>query len=149
MVKSTFGSVEPIHDLYKLAGDRMAIFYGSFIAAFEGLCAGAHGWISGVLNVVTRAARAMFNAVVVENDARKGHLIWQRMLPLIHLVTYNQLGSASDLAIYRAILNLWGLKGGYCRDPFFPLDANQQLELRRSLTSSGWIDPDRILSEMT
>jgi len=148
MVKSTFGAVEPVHDLYHLVGNRMAIFYGSFIAPFEGLCAGAHGWISGVLNVATRAAKAMFRAVVVENDARKGHLIWQRMLPLIHLVTYQQLGSASDLAIYRAVLNLWGLQGGYCRDPFFPLDANQEEALRRFLTKSGWIDPDRILAEI-
>ena len=72
MVKSTFGTVEPVHDLSYLVGDRMAIFYGSFLAAYEGLCAGAHGWISGILNVVTSAAKAMRHAIVVENDARKG-----------------------------------------------------------------------------
>jgi len=146
MVKSTFGTVEPVHDLHHLVGDRMAIFYGSYAAAFEGLCAGAHGWISGVLNVVTRAAKLMFKAVVVENDARRGYLIWQRLLPLIHLVTHQQLGSASDLTIYRAILNLWGLHGGYCRDPLSPLDAHQQEELRRLLTASGWINPGRVLA---
>ena len=69
MVKSTFGTVEPVHDLSYLVGDRMAIFYGSFLAAYEGFCAGAHGWISGVLNVVTGAAKAMRQAIVVENDA--------------------------------------------------------------------------------
>jgi hypothetical protein len=58
------------------------------------------------------------------------------------------IGSASDLAIYRAVLNLWGLQGGYCRDPFFPLDANREEALRRFLTKSGWIDPDRILAEI-
>jgi 4-hydroxy-tetrahydrodipicolinate synthase len=148
MVKSTFGNVEPIHDLYHIVGDRMAIFYGSFIAAFEGLCAGAHGWISGILNVATRAANLMFKEVVAENDARKGYLIWRRLLPLVHLVTYQQLGSTSDLAIYRAILKLWGLHGGYCRDPFFPLDLKQEEELRRLLTASGWIDPDQVLAEV-
>jgi 4-hydroxy-tetrahydrodipicolinate synthase len=148
MVKSTFGNVEPIHDLYHIVGDRMAIFYGSFIAAFEGLCAGAHGWISGILNVATRAANLMFKEVVAENDARKGYLIWRRLLPLVHLVTYQQLGSTSDLAIYRAILKLWGLHGGYCRDPFFPLDVKQEEELRRLLTASGWIDPDQVLAEV-
>ena len=51
MVKSTYESVVPVHDLNYLIGGRMAIFYGSFQAAFEAMCAGAHGWISGILNV--------------------------------------------------------------------------------------------------
>ena len=64
MVKSTYESVVPVHDLQYLVGDKMAIFYGSFQAAFEALCAGAHGWISGILNVAPKAARQMYDAVV-------------------------------------------------------------------------------------
>ena len=148
MVKSTFGTVEPVHDLSLLVGDRMAIFYGSFLAAFEGLCAGAHGWISGVLNVVTRAAKAMRKAIVVENDAGKGFRIWKRILPIVHLWTYQQIGPVSDLAIYRSILNSWGLKGGYCRDPFFPLDEKQDNKLRDFLEKSGWNDPEHVLDSV-
>src|SRR5437588_450156 len=33
MVKSTFESVVPVHDLFQLAGSRMRIFYGSFLSA--------------------------------------------------------------------------------------------------------------------
>ncbi|MGO8786135.1 MAG: dihydrodipicolinate synthase family protein [Terriglobia bacterium] len=145
MVKSTFGTVEPIHDLSYLVGDRMAIFYGSFLEAFEGLCAGAHGWISGVLNVVTPVAKAMRHAIVVESDARKGFKIWKRILAIMHLWTYQQIGSVSDLAIYRSILNSWGLQGGYSRDPFFQLDAIQETRLRQLLEESGWNDPDHVL----
>jgi 4-hydroxy-tetrahydrodipicolinate synthase len=145
MVKSTYGTVEPVHDLRYLLGDRMAIFYGSFLAAFEGLCAGAHGWISGILNVITPVAKAMRHAITIENDARKGFQIWKRILPLVHLWTYQQIGPVSDLAIYRSILNLWGLQGGYCRDPFFPLDESQESKLRELLEKSRWIDPQRVL----
>lgn len=145
MVKSTYGTVEPIHDLNYLVGDRMAIFYGSFLAAFEGFCAGAHGWISGILNVVTKAAKAMRHAIVIENDAKKGFQIWKKILPIVHLWTYQQVGPVSDLAIYRSMLNFWGLKGGYCRDPFFPLDAKQESKLREFLEKSGWIEPDHVL----
>src|SRR5437773_2984197 len=148
MVKSTFGTVEPVHDLSYLVGDRMAIFYGSFLAAFEGLAAGAHGWISGVLNVVTRSAKAMYHAIVIENDARKGFLIWKKILPIVHLYTYQQVGPVSDLAIYRSMLKLWGLQGGYCRDPFFPLDEKQEKILRDLLQESGWIDPDRVMENL-
>jgi 4-hydroxy-tetrahydrodipicolinate synthase len=145
MVKSTFGTVEPVHDLSVLVGDRMAIFYGSFLAAFEGLCAGAHGWISGVLNVSTPAAKALYDAVVVRNDARQGFTIWKRILPLVHLYTHQQIGPVSDLAVYRSILNSWGLQGGYCRDPFFPLDQTQEKKLFAILEKTGWNDPDHVL----
>lgn len=146
MVKSTYGTVEPIHDLSFLVGDRMAIFYGSFIAGYEGLCAGAHGWISGVLNVATRAAREMYRAVVHDNDAARGLRIWKRILPLVHLYTHQQIGPVSDLAMYRSILNLWQLEGGFSRAPFFPLNAGQEQELRKLLEKSGWLDPDQALA---
>jgi dihydrodipicolinate synthase/N-acetylneuraminate lyase len=145
MVKSTYGTVEPVHDLSYLLGDKIAIFYGSFLAGFEGLCAGAHGWISGLLNVAAGAALELYKAVVVDNDAQRGLRIWKRILPLVHLYTYQQIGPVSDLAIYRSILNLWGLEGGYSRDPFFPLNSAQVEKLRQILEHTGWIDPDRAL----
>jgi 4-hydroxy-tetrahydrodipicolinate synthase len=148
MVKSTFGTVEPVHDLSYLVGDRMAIFYGSFLAAFEGLAAGAHGWISGILNVVTRAAKAMYHAIIVENEMRKGFLIWKKILPIIHLYTYQQIGPVSDLAIYRSILNFWGLQGGHSRDPLRPLDEKQEKTLRDLLERSGWMNPEHILDDI-
>lgn len=148
MVKSTIGTVEPVHDLSYLVGDRMAIFYGSFLAAFEGLCAGAHGWISGVLNVVAKAAKEMYKAVVIDNDARRGLLIWKKILPIVHLYTYQQVGPVSDLATYRSILKLWQLEGGYCRDPFFPLNPQQEKTLRGILERSGWMDPEHVLDKV-
>jgi 4-hydroxy-tetrahydrodipicolinate synthase len=145
MVKSTYGTVEPIHDLHVFLGERLALFYGSFLAGFEGLCGGAHGWISGLLNVTAAAAREMYTAVVLNNDAQRGLRIWKKILPLVHLYTYQQLGPVNDLSIYRSILNFWGLEGGYCRDPFFPLDAQQERTLREILERTGWIDPDHVL----
>ena len=145
MVKSTFESVVPVHDLSFLAGDRMRIFYGTFKAAFEALCGGAHGWISGILNVVPRAAQEMYQACVIRNDARKGLEIWKRILPIVHLYTFQQIGPVSDLATYRSILKFWGLNAGYSRDPFYPLSAEQENELRQRLESCGWLDPERAL----
>lgn len=142
-VKSTYETVVPVHDLSYLAGDRMAIFYGSFMAAFEAMMAGAHGWISGILNVVPGLAREMYQACAVQNDAARGFALWKRMLPLVHLYTHRQLGEVSDLATYRSILNLWGLRGGYCRSPFYPLDEAQERRLRELLAQSGWLEPWR------
>jgi 4-hydroxy-tetrahydrodipicolinate synthase len=145
MVKSTYGTVEPVHDLSFLLGDRIAIFYGSFLAGYEGLCGGAHGWISGLLNVAAKPARQLYEAVTAKHDAALGLRIWKRMLPLVHLYTHQQIGPVSDLAIYRALLDLWGQKGGFSRDPFFPLDAEQVAKLRSILERTGWMDPERAL----
>lgn len=145
MVKSTYGTVEPVHDLSYLLGDRIAIFYGSFIAGYEGLCAGAHGWISGILNVAAKAAKQLYEAVAINHDAALGLRIWKRILPLVHLYTHQQIGPVSDLAIYRSMLNLWGLEGGYSRDPFFPLSRDQVEKLQKILERTGWSDPERAL----
>mgnify|MGYP005848754341 CR=1 FL=1 len=146
MVKSTYESVVPVHDLSLLVEDRMRIFYGSFMAAFEALCAGAHGWISGILNVVPAAARRLYEACVVDGDCHKGLAIWRRILPLVHLYTYQPLGPVNDLAIYRAMLKFWGLQGGYSRRPFQPLTAEQEQALRRVLEETGWIEPETALA---
>ena len=144
MVKSTYETVVPVHDLSFLVGDRMAIFYGSFQAALEAFAAGAHGWISGILNVAPKAAKAMYEACR-RNDVALGFRIWKRILPLVHLYTHQQVGPVSDLATYRSILNFWGLEGGYSRNPFYPLDAEQEKILRGRLEASRWMDPARAL----
>jgi len=139
MVKSTYETVVPVHDLDYLAGDTIAIFYGSFLAALEGLLAGAHGWISGILNVVPSAAVEMYGKIAIENDAKAARQVWHRILPLIHLYVYQLLGSANDLSIYRSILKLWGLNGGFSRPPFLPLSEKQEEKLEELLGQWGWL----------
>jgi len=141
MIKSTMESVIPIHELAYLVGDKMRIFYGSFLAGFEGLAAGAHGWISGILNVASPAAIEMVRAIRVEKDLDQGFAIWKRLLPLIHLYTHQQLGTAQDLPIYRGILELWGRHGGFSRPPMQPLSRQQMELLKERLEASGWLHP--------
>ena len=139
MVKSTMESVVPIHDLGLLVGDRMRIFYGSFLSAYEAFTAGAHGWISGVLNVATTDALAMHRAIVDERDIDRGLRHWQRILTIVHLYTYSQLGPASDISIYRGILQLWGRHAGYSRRPFDPLSDQQLEQLSEILREADWL----------
>ncbi len=148
MVKETYETVVPVHDLRFLAGDRMAIFYGSFQAPFEALTARADGWISGILNVIPKAAKLMYRAIVTENDAQRGFEIWKRILPLVHLYTHQQIGPVSDLATYRSILYFWGLIGGYRRNPFYPLDQAQEQRLRELLEASNWLDPEEAIASI-
>ncbi len=138
MVKSTFESVVPVHDLVYLVGDAMRIFYGSFASAYEGLAAGAHGWISGVLNVAVREARQLYQAVAVEKDLARGFELWMRILPLVHLYTHKLVGEVNDLALYRSILAHWGHRRTYSRLPFEPLTPEQERKLIERLEATGW-----------
>ena len=130
-VKSTFQTVHQVHELRAELDPGFRVFYGSFMAPLEGMAGGAHGWISGILNVATPDAVAMWQAIQA-GELEAARTVWGRILPLKLLYTRQQLGPASDLAIYRAILRLRGLDGGYSRAPVHDL-ADEQVERLRAL----------------
>ena len=139
MVKSTMESVIPVHELSALVGDEMRIFYGSFLAAYEAIAAGAHGWISGILNVAATTALEMDRALRQEKDLDKAFALWKQLLPIVQLYTYQEIGPVLDLPIYRGMLELWGRHGGYSRAPLFPLSPIQMGLLEERLRVSGWL----------
>ena len=140
MVKSTMESVVPVHDLSLLVADKMRVFYGSFLSAYEAFAAGAHGWVSGVLNVAAGTALEMYRAVAEDKNIERGFELWKKILPIVHLYTYQKLGPAADIPIYRGMLKLWGRHGGYSREPFSPLTDHQMELLTDELRQSGWLN---------
>jgi 4-hydroxy-tetrahydrodipicolinate synthase len=131
-VKSTFPTVHQVHEVRSLTDEGFRVFYGSFMAPLEGMAGGAHGWISGILNVATRDAVALWNAMQA-SDLAAARAAWARILPIKRLYTDNPLGPVSDLAIYRAMLRLRGETAGYCRAPLRELTADQEARLRTLL----------------
>jgi 4-hydroxy-tetrahydrodipicolinate synthase len=124
-VKSTFPTVHQVHELRASLSDAFRVFYGSFMAPLEGLAGGAHGWISGVLNVTARDAVRLWEAIAIESDLQAARTAWARILPIKRLYTEHVLGPTSDLAIYRGVLRIRGANGGHCRPPLVDLDASQ------------------------
>jgi 4-hydroxy-tetrahydrodipicolinate synthase len=128
-VKSTFPTVHQVHEVRAATDDGFRVFYGSFMAPLEGMAGGAHGWISGILNVVTADAVTLWNAMQA-SDLAAARAAWARILPIKELYTRQPLGPASDLAIYRAMLRLRGQVAGYCRAPLLDLAPEQVDRLR-------------------
>ena len=62
------------------------VFYGSFMAPLEGLAGGAHGWISGILNVATPTARRLVDAIA-SSDLEGARAAWAEILPIKELYT--------------------------------------------------------------
>jgi 4-hydroxy-tetrahydrodipicolinate synthase len=137
-VKSTFPTVHQVHELRAELDDGFRVFYGSFMAPIEGFAGGAHGWISGILNVVTRDAVRVWDAMRV-GDLAAARAAYARILPIRLLYSNPQGGATSDLAIYRAILRLRGQDSGHCRAPLLDLTASQVETVRARLEPLGLV----------
>ena len=135
-VKSTFPSVHQVHETIAATDGGFRVFYGSFMAPLEALAGGAHGWISGILNVVLGDALELW-AATQASDLVRARAAWSRILPIRSLYTSGLLGPASDLAIYRAVLRLRGEPAGYCRKPLLDLDARQVQRLKARLLTEA------------
>ncbi len=131
-IKHTFASNAGIHDLRYLCPDSFRVFHGGFRTALEGLSAGAHGWVSGFLNAMPAQAVALYQAICVDFDLKRGQAIWHTMIPFTHLfyAPTGLGGKANDLEIWRTFLNLSGKHGGYSRPPFYPLSADQREQVK-------------------
>jgi 4-hydroxy-tetrahydrodipicolinate synthase len=142
-VKSTFPTVHQVHEARALTDERFRVFYGSFMAPLEGMAGGAHGWISGILNVVTRDAVELWEAVGASDLERAGRA-WARILPIKLLWTRQQLGATGDLVIYRAILRLRGQVAGFSRRPLLELTPEQVGRLEGILGPLGLLEPEPV-----
>lgn len=137
-VKSTFDSVVPIHELLNMCDTSFRTFYGTFQSPLEALMTGAHGWISGFLNFLTKPCVQLYEAVS-SGQMDQAKQIWSQLLPFKQLYSHQHLGPTNDLAIYRAGLDLMGQKGGFSRLPFEPLNSEQKQKLHDLMNQQGVI----------
>lgn len=127
-VKSTLATVHQVHEIRAATDDGFRTFYGSFMAPLEGLAGGAHGWVSGILNVVLKDALQL-HAAVAESDLAAAHAAWDRILPYKLLYTEAPIGALGDIPLWRAVLEERGLHGGHSRAPLLELTAPQRKAL--------------------
>lgn len=71
-----------IFDLVEGSNHRLTVYAGVDSVAFEGLCYGADGWISGIPSIVPRAARALYQKIAVERDLDGARELWRAIRPL-------------------------------------------------------------------
>jgi 4-hydroxy-tetrahydrodipicolinate synthase len=136
-VKSTMATTAPVTDLTMLCPPEFRIFYGSFREALQGFSAGAHGWISGILNFLPAQAVMLYQAIVMEKDLPKAQGIWEKIVPFVQHYFHPKHGPAPDLSLWRAGLDLLGLHGGFSRPPFFPLTQDQRADMADVMKQVG------------
>ena len=118
----------------------LTVYVGVDTIAFEGLCYGAHGWISGIPSIAPRAARRLYEAIAVNEDLPAARAEWQRLLPLSRL-EFAGMEAGGDphwFSVMKAALNmLIGPGVGDPVRPLAPLPAEYLQELKDVLSSLG------------
>jgi len=119
----------------------MRVYCGIDSVAFEGLCHGAHGWISGIPSIVPRAARQLYEAIAVQKDLISARKQWHLLSKLMRLEfsAYSQRGGGPHwFSVMKTALNLIGPPVGEPELPVQPLEGRYRIELVKLLSALGY-----------
>jgi len=84
-------------DLFNAFGERFVLFAGLDDVAFEGLCLGARGWVSGLTNAFPKESLLFYEALR-SGDLLRARKIYRWFMPLLHLDAEHDLVQAIKLA---------------------------------------------------
>lgn len=84
-------------DLFNEFGERFVLFAGLDDVAFEGLCLGARGWVSGLTNAFPKESLLLYEALKA-GDLARARRIYRWFMPLLHLDAEHDLVQSIKLA---------------------------------------------------
>ena len=140
-VKMSNREPDRICELLQGTEGRLAVYAGLDLVAFEGLCHGAHGWISGIPSTVPGAARRLYDAIAVRGDLDDARRQWERLAPLMRMLfgAFIHGGEGPQwLSVMYAALNLVGPAVGDPQRPVLPLGSEHRDRLRSILRDLGY-----------
>ena len=140
-VKMSNPEPDRICELLQATGGRLKIYAGIDTVAFEGLCHGAHGWISGIPSMVPGFARRLYEAIVERSDLTAARQLWAQLAPLMRMqfAAYHSRGEGPHwFSIMKAALNLVGPPVGDPCPPVLPLEDRYRPQLAEILRQLGY-----------
>jgi 1-pyrroline-4-hydroxy-2-carboxylate deaminase len=84
-------------DIFNALGDRFVLFAGLDDVAFEGICLGARGWVSGLSNAFPKESLALYESLKA-GDLERARKIYRWFMPLLHLDAEHDLVQSIKLA---------------------------------------------------
>jgi dihydrodipicolinate synthase/N-acetylneuraminate lyase len=140
-VKMSNREPDRICQLLQQSDGDLRVYCGIDLVAFEGLCHGAHGWISGIPSIGPRAARAFYEAIAVRGDLPAAREQWRLLSPLMRLEFSAYSGRAKGphwFSVMKTTLNLVGPPVGDPQLPVQPLEMSALEELKEILSRLGY-----------
>ncbi len=120
---------------------KLRVYCGIDSVAFEGLCHGAHGWISGIPSIVPHTARRLYESIAVNSDLPSACEQWRTLSQLMRL----EFGAYSTgregahwFSVMKAAPNMIGPAVGDPELPVQPLEPEDRLALARILRQLGY-----------
>lgn len=140
-VKMSNPEPDRICELLQATDGKLFVYAGIDTVAFEGLCHGAHGWISGIPSMVPRSARRLYEAIVTRGDLHEARVLWKQLGPLMRLQfsAYHSKGEGAHwFSVMKATLNMIGPYVGDPCPPVLPLPTSYRETLAENLRALGY-----------
>jgi 4-hydroxy-tetrahydrodipicolinate synthase len=140
-IKMSNPEPDRICELLQATASKLFIYAGIDTVAFEGLCHGAHGWISGIPSTVPRAAKELYVAIAVEKNLDRARTLWSKLAPLMRLQfqAYHSRGEGAHwFSTMKAALNMIGPEVGNPEPPIAPLPESLCPTLAKLLKDLGY-----------
>lgn len=140
-IKMSNPEPDRIASLLQASDGKLMVYAGIDNVAFEGLCHGAHGWISGIPSMVPGAARRLYEAIAIRGDLPAARELWKPLAKLMRLQfsAYHSRGEGVHwFSVMKAALNMIGPPVGDPEPPVLPLAPKDQAILADILRSLGY-----------
>ncbi len=122
-------------DLYNAFGERFVLFAGLDDLAFEGLCLGARGWVSGLTNAFPRESLLLYEALR-GGDLERARRIYRWFMPMLHLDAEADLVQSIKLAE-----SLMGRGSERVRPPRLPLAGARREQVIEMVRRAAAVRP--------
>jgi 1-pyrroline-4-hydroxy-2-carboxylate deaminase len=126
-VKECSGDVRRIPEIIDGSGAELRVLVGGDDWAFEGLCVGADGWISGVADVLPAECVEMYE-LIAERELDTARELYSRLLPMARFDMTPKL-----VQFYKVGMDEVGLVGGRVRPPRMALTTAEREALLSAL----------------
>ncbi len=140
-VKMSNPEPDRICELLQETGGTLRVYCGIDSVAFEGLCHGAHGWISGIPSIVPRAARNLYEAIAIRGDLQEARELWKPLSKLMRL-EFSAYSKRADgphwFSVMKTTLNMIGPPIGEPELPVQPLEQSYRRQLEDLLRALGY-----------
>jgi 4-hydroxy-tetrahydrodipicolinate synthase len=122
-------------DIFNALGDRFVLFAGLDDVAFEGLCLGARGWVSGLTNAFPKESLLLYEALK-KGDLQKARNIYRWFMPLLHLDAEHDLVQTIKLAE-----QIMGRGSERVRPPRLPLTGERRAAVTAMVNKAAAVRP--------
>lgn len=131
-LKDTSGNAPALTELLFARQDEITAFNGWDTLTFYGLAAGAKGTVWGAANIIPELSVALWDAIAVQGDLKKGRELWKIIFPICKF-----LESHNYAAAIKTGMELLGKSTGGNRKPYKALGQTERAELAVFLTTAG------------